>query len=190
MSAMKKPRITGHIIYCILSGLMVMSVAGCGDQPAKPAVPAEPVVTFKPKEMADALHSVIAADRETFFRQGQDETVLALHAKLLRQASESIQQDGAEFHYVLRSLWPINPKAAPETDTERAGLQYVLDHAGTNFYSGESLGGRRYFTAVYADVPANESCVACHNRNPNSPRKDFKVGEVIGGMVVRVPLEF
>ena len=44
--------------------------------------------------------------------------------QMLRQASESVQQQGAEFHYVLRSLWPINPKNAPETDTEKTGLQY------------------------------------------------------------------
>jgi hypothetical protein len=190
MSAMNKFKAASVCVHFIWVGLVVIAGTGCGDQPAKPATPTEPVVTFKPKEMADALHAVIAADQETYFRHETDEKDLAMHARLLRQASESIQQGGAEFHYVLRSLWPINPKAGPETDTEKAGLQYVLDHPGTNFYSGESLGGRRYFTAVYADMAASESCVGCHNRNPDSPRKDFKPGDVIGGLVVRVPLEF
>ena len=115
---------------------------------------------------------------------------MALHAQRLRQASESVQQEGAEFHYVLRSLWPINPKNAPETDTEKAGLQFVLDHPGTNFYGSESLGGRHYFTAVYAETATVNACADCHNRNPESPKKDFKVGDVMGGLVVRVPLEF
>jgi hypothetical protein len=109
---------------------------------------------------------------------------------LLRQASEAIQSKGAEFHYVLRSLWPINPKNAPETEIEKKGLQAVLDHPEESFYSEESLGGRRYFTAVYADRAVVPSCASCHNQHPGSPKKNFKPGEVMGGLVVRVPLEF
>jgi hypothetical protein len=186
----------------MLAGLVILAVAGCERQSAvQTAPPPEPVVTFKPQEMADALHAVIAADHDTYARlvlqnyppggaPGQDENLMALHARMLRQASESVQQQGAEFHYVLRSLWPINPKNAPETDTEKAGLQYVLDHPGTNYYGSESLGGRHYFTAVYAETATVNACADCHNRNPASSKKDFKAGDAMGGLVVRVPLEF
>jgi uncharacterized protein DUF3365 len=81
-------------------------------------------------------------------------------------------------HYFLRSLWPINPKNAPKTDTEKTGLQYVLDLPGTNYYGGKSLGARRYFTAVYAEVAIVNACADCHNRNPDSPKKDFKTVDV------------
>jgi hypothetical protein len=80
--------------------------------------------------------------------------------------------------------------AGRQTDTEKAGLQYVLDHPGTNYYGSESLGGRHYFTAVYAEVATVNACADCHNQNPASPKKDFKTGDVMGGLVVRVPLEF
>jgi hypothetical protein len=113
-----------------------------------------------------------------------------LPEEMLRLASESVQQKGAEFHYVLRSLWPINPKDAAETPIEKTGLQYLLDHAESNYYSEESLGGRRYFTAVYPDRAIVPACVECHNRHRKSPKKDFKLGDVMGGIVVRVPLEF
>lgn len=190
------------ILGLIVAGLAILSGAGCGQRSTKEAAPPpEPSVTFKPQEMADALHAVIAADHETYARfilqngppggaPGRDEMLMAMHARLLRQASESIQQRGAEFHYVLRSLWPINPKNKPETDTEKVGLQFVADHPGTNYYAGESLGGRRYFTAVYAEVATVNACADCHNRNPASPRKEFRTGDVMGGLIVRVPLEF
>ena len=187
---MNKIKTTGDIVSFMLAGLVVMAGAGCERQPTGQSTPPEPTVTFKPQEMADALHAVIAADQKTYALQGGDENLMALHAQRLHQASESIQQQGAEFHYVLRSLWPINPKSAPETDTEKTGLQYVLDHPGTNYYGGESLGGRRYFTAVYAEVATVNACADCHNRSPVKAKKDFKVGDVMGGMVVRVPLEF
>lgn len=155
----------------------------------------KPAVTFKPKEMADALHAVIAADREVYARYfdaaaQNGSTNLPLPAHLLRQASEAVQSKGAEFHYVLRSLWPINPKNAPETAIEKNGLQFVGEHPDETFYAEESLGGRRYFTAVYADKALVPNCASCHNAHQGSPRKDFKTGEVMGGVVVRVPLEF
>jgi hypothetical protein len=104
--------------------------------------------------------------------------------------SEAVQKKGAEFHYVLRSLWPINPRNAPETATEKTGLKSVLEHPDSNYYAEESLGGRRYFTAVYPDRATVPSCVECHNAHPTSGKRDFKLGDVMGGIVVRVPLEF
>jgi hypothetical protein len=187
--------------------LLLLSIGACRQQPS--AAPQKPAleVTFKPQEMADALHAVIAADREVYSRHilqrlatdekllkvsehWQEDKALPVPAQVLRLGSEAVQQKGAEFHYVLRSLWPINPRNAPETETERKGLQAVLAHPEANFYAEESLGGRRYFTAVYADQGTVSSCVECHNAHPAGTKKDFKVGDVMGGMIVRVPLEF
>jgi len=185
----------------LLAGLVILAAAGCGGQDSpKPFVRPKPVVTFKPQEMADALHAVIAADREVYSKyfeqhRAAEESAnrssqLPIPAHLLRQASEAVQQKGAEFHYVLRSLWPINPKNGPETDKEKEGLKFVVDHPEANFYSEESLGGRLYFTAVYPDRAGAASCVDCHNQHKDSPKKNFKQGDIMGGMVVRVPLEF
>ena len=189
-----------------LAGGFLFIGGGCGPASPKMAEPSQPVVTFKPQEMADALHAVIAADREVYARlvvqrlaevksanlseAGKTNGSPPLPPHLLRPASEFVQQKGAEFHYVVRSLWPINPKNAPETATEKAGLQYVLDHPDSNYYAEESLGGRRYFIAVYPDRAIVPACFECHNQHPNSPKRDFKLGDTMGGMVVRVPLEF
>ena len=184
-----------------------MALSACRKDAPKAADAPQPEVTFKPQEMADALHAVIAADREVYSLhvvqrlQGDEkiiraasnwseEKALPLPAQMLRLGSEAVQQKGAEFHYVLRSLWPINPKDAAETATEKAGLEFVASHPETNYYSGESLGGRRYFTAVYPDKALAAVCVDCHNQHHDSPKKDFKIGDVMGGIVVRVPLEF
>ena len=184
-----------------------LASTSCQKETPKAAPAPQPEVTFKPQEMADALHAVIAADREVYALhvaqrlQGdeklikasanwREEKALPLPEQLLRMGSEAVQQKGAEFHYVLRSLWPINPKNGAETATEKAGLESVAAHPETNYYSGESLGGRRYFTAVYPDRALAQVCVDCHNQNVASPKKDFKVGDVMGGIVVRVPLEF
>jgi hypothetical protein len=32
-------------------------------------------------------------------------------------------------------------------------------------------------------------CISCHNEHKDSPRKDFKLGDVMGGVVIRIPLD-
>jgi len=160
------------------------------------------------RKMADSIHAVIAADRQAYAElvadrlltelnsavpvteQWRQQHGLPVHAQMLRWASQSIQRRGAEFSYVLRSLWPINPNHGPQTQVEQDGLEAVARNPEQPFYIEEELGGRSYFTAVYADRATLRSCVDCHNHHPRSPRQDFKLGDVMGGIVVRVPLEF
>ena len=51
------------------------------------------------------------------------------------------------------------------------------------------LGGQRYFAAVYPDFAVSEACVDCHNNHKDSPRTDIEIGDVIGGVVIRIPME-
>ena len=165
------------------------------------------LTSISPRKMADSLHAVIAADRDAYARlivqrlhadehrlpateNWREARGLPVHAQMLREAGQNIQKRGAEFSYTLRSLWPINENYGPQTEVEQAGLEHVARHPGENYYTEELLGGRSYFTAIYADRATLPSCVECHNQHPRSPRRDFKLDDVMGAIVVRVPLEF
>ena len=85
----------------------------------------------------------------------------------------------------MRSLWPINKGSQPASETEKAGLAAVA--AGEDrFYAIEGSGPAKTLVAIYPDMAVNESCVACHNGHPDSPRRDFRLGNVTGGVVVRL----
>jgi NAD(P)-dependent dehydrogenase (short-subunit alcohol dehydrogenase family) len=81
----------------------------------------------------------------------------------------------------------VNKQNAPKTDAEKAGLEAVAK-TQEPYYSEEELGGKTYFTAVYPDIAVAEACISCHNEHADSPRSDFKMGETMGGVVVRIPL--
>lgn len=57
-----------------------------------------------------------------------------------------------------------------------------------NFYGEEEFDGQRCFTAIYPDRAVAEACVSCHNGHRDSPRRDAKVGDVMGGIVIRIPM--
>lgn len=166
--------------------------------------------TIPIKAMADALHLVIESDRTVYTQQVvnrlvqqdkvikasehfKDDKALPLPAQMLRMGAEHAQkrakEQGLNFAYSLQSLWPINKQNAPKTQAEKDGLKYVAEHPEENFYTTEVLGGVPYFTAVYADKAVAPVCIACHNAHPDSPRRDFKLGEVMGGIVVRIPVK-
>lgn len=145
------------------------------------------------RKMADSLHAVITANRSVYFQLATADAHrgrLPVHAEVLRQANFAIQTEGAEFSYTLRSLEPINPRQGPQTEVEQRGLRIVAARPDEPYTTEEMLGGRSYYTAIYAERATLAACVECHNSHPDSPRRDYRLGDVLGAVVVRIPLEF
>jgi hypothetical protein len=90
--------------------------------------------------------------------------------------------------YRLISNWAINAKNRPMTDFERAGLTEILVNPDQPYTAVTSEGGTPVFQAIYADKAASQSCIGCHNAHPNSPKKDFKPQDVMGGILLTIPL--
>ncbi|MPZ37917.1 MAG: DUF3365 domain-containing protein [Rhizobiales bacterium] len=155
------------------------------------------------QQVADMLHAVMAADRTVYTvrvvnrlqneekvitadEHFVDKKALPLPAQMFRFGAEKAAETSKTFSYSLLSLWPVNRQNAPRTAAEKKGLQHVADNKGQNFYTDESLGGKKYFTAVYADPAISQACVGCHNEHQESPRRDFKLNDVMGGVVIRL----
>ncbi len=111
-----------------------------------------------------------------------------LPAQMFRAGAEAVAEVTDEFTYSLQSSWPINSQNKPKTDVEKEGLEFVAANPGQRFYGEEKLGDTTYFTAVYPDIAVSAACIDCHNEHKDSPKTDFKIGEVMGGVVIRVPL--
>lgn len=188
----KTPRFT----LITLTSLALLS--GCSGDKEAPA-------GIAPQKFTDALFAVMEADRTVYTRKvvqrlaneekvikasehWSDDKALPLPAQMFRFGSEAVAEKTDAFSYTLQSIWPINDQNSPKTQMERDGLQYVVDNPGKNFYGEETLGGVTYFTAVYPDVAVSPACVSCHNEHRDTPRSDFKIGDVMGGVVIRVPL--
>ena len=170
-------------------------LSGCGETKS---------TGIDPQTMSDALFSVMEADRTVYTRlivnrlvkedkvikaseHWKDDKALVLPAQMFRYGSERVAEKGADFSYSLLSLWPVNAQNKPTTDVEKTGLKYIADNPGKNFYSEETLGDKKYFTAIYPDIAVAPACISCHNGHKDSPRDDFKMGEVMGGVVIRIP---
>ena len=115
---------------------------------------------------------------------------LPLPAQMFRMGAEAVSAKGVGFSYALLSKWPVNKQNKAKTPMETEGLEFVVSNAGkAPFYGVEKLADKSYFTAVYADTAIAPACVDCHNGHKDSPRTDFKLGDVMGGVVIRIPMD-
>lgn len=157
------------------------------------------------KDIADSLHVIMDSDRTVYTRlivnrlqndekvikaseHWKDDKALVLPAQMFRYGSEMVQEKGAGFSYALLSDWAVNKQNAPKTAVEKEGVAAV-GKTGTAFYKEETLGGKKFFTAVYPDKAIAKACVSCHNDHKDSPRRDFKMGDVMGAVVLRLPMK-
>lgn len=161
--------------------------------------------SISPQIMADAIHTVLEADRTAYTQlivnrlaveenvikaseHWKDDKALPLPAQMFRAGADIAGRKQNNFSYSLLSLWPINKKNAPKTNAEKKGLEEVVK-TSSNFYIEETLGKKRFFTAVYPDKAVAEACIKCHNNHQDSPKNDFRMDDVMGAIVIRIPLD-
>jgi hypothetical protein len=177
--------------------LCVLVAGGCGftGKESAGSIPLETVV--------DYIHSVLEADR-TFYtvhvvermqRRGviessekwRSESTLPLPAQFFQESSTLAAMTGTKVRYRLISLNPINKQSAPRTEFEQTALEAVMAHPEQPYKGQVKEGGARYFQAVYADHAVSPICVSCHNADPRSPKRDYKLNDVLGGVLISIP---
>ena len=184
----------GTISTCLV-GQWVFPAAGKETDPPK---------GISPKTVADYIHSVVEADR-TFYsteivdrmqtrgiifasEHWKEDGDLPLPAQFLLESGRLVAKQRNGIRFRLISSWPINKKNSPTTEFERAALTKILENANAP-YAGVTTEGRvRVFQALYPDKALSSQCADCHNVHPKSPKRDFKAGDVMGGVLVTIPL--
>ena len=158
-----------------------------------------------PEVVADYVHAILEADRTVYAKHivnrlqkkniiyasenWWEENTLLLPAQFLLNASDLIKNMRLGLDYKLISLWPINPHNGAANKFERIGLETVTSRPLRPYIGTLQIGNQSYFRAVYPDIAVTPACVTCHNGHPKSPKHDFKLYDVIGGIVVSIPTE-
>lgn len=158
-----------------------------------------------PEKVADYVHAVLEADRTIYTthivnrmqqkgivssaEHWEQENALPLPAQFLQQSGRLVAESGRGIRYRLIGEWPIYERNAPATDFERKALDTLRRQPERPVTGIVASGKRQYFQAIYPDRAVSTACVTCHNSHPLSPKQNFKLNEVIGGIAITIPLE-
>jgi hypothetical protein len=154
--------------------------------------------------VVDYIHSVLEADR-TFYtvhvvermqRRGviessekwRSESTLPLPAQFFQESASLAELTGSKVRYRLISLNPINKQNGPRTEFEQKALDAVMAHPEQPYKGLIKEESGTYFQAVYADHAVSPSCVTCHNADPRSAKRDYKLKDVLGGVLISIPV--
>lgn len=181
----------------IVVGMAATSFPLTKESPAPSGIP--------PEKVADYVHAVLEADR-TFYtthvvnrmqekgivkamEHWEQDNALPLPAQFLQHSGRLVAESGRGIRYRLIGLSPIYQRNAPATDFERKALETLRASPERPVTGLVSSGKKQYFQAIYSDLAVSSACVSCHNSHPLSPKRDFKLNEVMGGIAITIPLE-
>ncbi|MBK5282058.1 MAG: DUF3365 domain-containing protein [Nitrospiraceae bacterium] len=167
------------------------------ERPGSPGIP--------PEKAAAYIYAVIKADRTLYTTEivnrlqakgvtaasehWEQENALMLPAQFLQHSGKLAAENGSGIRYRLIGLWPIYRRNAPASDLERNALESLRKNPALPVTGIVTSGRQQYFQAIYPDLAVSPACVDCHNGHLLSPKRDFKLNDVMGGIAITIPLE-
>jgi predicted Ser/Thr protein kinase len=104
---------------------------------------------------------------------------LPLPATFTIDAGERISRAESGMQVRLYSRYPWRSNGGPKDEFERKALAVLEENPNQPFHEFTEINQRR--SLVYATARRmEESCLKCHNQTDRSPKKDWKVGDVVG----------
>jgi methyl-accepting chemotaxis protein len=121
---------------------------------------------------------------------GKDNAV-PLPATMVHELNDSLSRKEEGYALRLYSRYPFpNRKGGGVRDGfEEEALRYLEANPKGEFWRRDDAGTVPTIRFAVADVMSAESCVSCHNSRPDSPKKDWKLGDVRGALEVAIPVE-
>lgn len=114
---------------------------------------------------------------------------IPLPATLTMALEDRVMRDWPGSHVRLVSQFPFPARRGRVLDEfERQALEALQANPIESFSRFEDFGGRPSLRFALPDR-MEASCVTCHNTHPDSPKKDWKVGDVRGILEVIRPLD-
>ena len=182
-----------------------LAICAWSGLPAFSAKETLPPAGIPPEKVTSYVHAVLQADRTIYTthvvnrmqekgvvmaaEHWEQDNALPLPAQFLQHSGRLVAESGQGIRYRLIGLTPIYQRNAPATEFERNALQSLNRSPDAPVTGVVSSGRKQYFQAIYPDRAVSAACVSCHNSHPLSPKHDFKLNDVMGGIAITIPLE-
>ncbi|MBU3821639.1 DUF3365 domain-containing protein [Flavobacteriaceae bacterium XHP0103] len=106
-----------------------------------------------------------------------------LPALFLRGVATSIRRSPVPLGLYLGSDYPVN--SANKFQGKQAELfEKIKENQDPQYFYDEE---QKVHTAMFADLASAGACVSCHNAHPQTPKTDWKLGDVMGATTWQYP---
>ena len=112
-----------------------------------------------------------------------------LPATFVREVAELTAVAGDGYTANLISPWAINPDKGVKDLFQRDAFASLMKNPIGQFFRADTIEGRAVMRVLMADLASAQSCVDCHNAHSQSPRHDFKLNDLMGGLEIVIPMD-
>lgn len=128
-----------------------------------------------------------SSDLKASFNYKNDPKLIPLPATMIHDLSEMMGSNGT--HLNLYSKFPFpNRQQRQLTDFQSSAWDYLNKNPDAEFSQLRLENGVPVVKVALADKMSADACVNCHNNHADSPKKDWKLGDVRGVLEVTVPI--
>ncbi len=106
-----------------------------------------------------------------------------LPALFLRAAAGYLQAADVQVGLFLGSDAPLSRANAFKGEQAQAFARLRRANQAQFFYADDV----ELYTAMFADEATSQACVDCHNEHPEAPRRDWKLGDIMGATTWTYP---
>ena len=154
----------------------------------------EALATFRTVYTANVVNTAKAHGLEVthdFDREDKQGKAIPLPATLTKILAQQIGEQGSGIKANLYSKYPFPWRGRvgefPDKFSEEAWNALTRDPKRP-FQREETIDGKSFLRYATADL-MRQACVDCHNSHPDSPKTDWREGDVRGVLEVSLPLE-
>jgi PAS domain S-box-containing protein len=112
-----------------------------------------------------------------------------LPATFVREVSEWTANENEGYTASLISPWPINKAQGARDQFQKDAFAHLLANPESQFSRTDMVSGREVLRFISADRATVQSCADCHNADPRSPKHDYRLGDVMGGLEIVIPID-
>ncbi len=137
----------------------------------------------------NVLAKVLAgSDLKASFNHKNDKTKIPLPATMIHDLSALLENNGTRIK--LYSAYPFpNRKNRILDNFEQTAWDKISRNPGLTYSQEVEKDGKKFLRVASADLMVSPVCVACHNSRPDTPKNDWKLGDVRGILEVTLPMD-
>jgi len=184
----------GIMTIIILSGLLTIVPDLSKEQSKKDAyAEAQRLVSyirmFRSYYNSDILEKVKKnSNLKINFNHKEDNATLPLPATLVHDIGE-LFTNGSDIKVQMYSNFPFPNRSKRVLDSfQKNSLAYILKTQSLEYSREAIVDGRPVLRTSFADFLSANSCVECHNTRLDTPKNDWKLGDIRGVIEIDIPL--
>lgn len=113
---------------------------------------------------------------------------IPLPATTIHNLSDRLSKNGITVNFF--SDYPFPNRDTRVLDPfQKESLQFFRENQKEYFTKEDTLNNQTVFRVAFADKVVSQSCLDCHNNRADSPKNDWKVGDVRGVLEVITPIK-